>query len=46
MLKLNIFKKTKEDIIIQVSENKFIQVCNKIPEFTNWTKIDHQMKLE
>lgn len=38
---LNIFKKgktLKEDILIEVSEKQTIQICNKIPEFTNWNK--------
>lgn len=38
---LSIFKKgktLKEDILIEVSEKQTIQICNKIPEFTNWNK--------
>jgi hypothetical protein len=31
-------KQTKDDILISVSEQQTIQICNSIPEFTNWNK--------
>lgn len=37
----NLFKKFKapnQDILIEVSDKQTIQICTKIPEFTNWNK--------